>query len=146
MLLGAFLLARPTAPACTAISLRAEQITDGAEQIVRVRALGELPDKVQVELEVLEVLKGTLAEKTLLVGGHLSADPDPNDKAPPYNFVRRGGRGGACFAFNYLKRGQFVLFLRRGTPYWAPLSAVNEEVSGPDDPWVQWIKRRLGRK
>jgi hypothetical protein len=77
------------------------------------------------------------------VYGQTARYDGPNDGTAPYDFVRRGGRHGNCFASDYKSGGQFLLFLRGGTVHWSPLAATNEEVSGPKDPWVVWLKDRL---
>ena len=29
------------------------------------------------------------------------------------------------------------------TPYWQSLAPTNEQVRGPDDPWVAWVRKEL---
>jgi hypothetical protein len=29
------------------------------------------------------------------------------------------------------------------TPYWAPLLPTNEQLHGPDDPWLAWVRTRV---
>lgn len=96
-----------------------------------------------VTFSVLEVLKGAVSTKELILGGQADTYDGPNDHAPPYNFVRRGGRHGNCFAGDYKIGGKFLLFMQNGSATWAPLAATNEEVSGPTDPWVWWVKGYL---
>ncbi len=137
----------------------AAEITEAAElivlgEVVGIEGVGQY--KVagieygsnfgNVEFEILEVLKGRLESNRLTVGGQTDRYDGPNDGAAPYNFVRPGGRHGECFASDYKQGAKFLLFLREGSPNWAPLAATNEEVSGPNDPWVLWVKEYLAGK
>lgn len=138
--------------ACSVKRIRsAAEITADAEQIVRVEAVKQLPaaaDRARNEVmfKVLEVLKGRLPDgsTTLTLPGQTNQYDGPNDAKPPYDFVRPGGRHGNCHAGDYKLGRQFLLFLKSGTTSWTPLSATNEEVSGADDPWVLWVRQRLG--
>jgi hypothetical protein len=154
LLIGAVLLlaaARPApAPACSVNHIdTAEQITAKAEQIVRAQVIAatpgprERPWSGQVTFKVLEVLKGGSPGATLTLAGQTARYDGPNDQKPPYHFVRPGGRHGNCSALDYRMGGQFLLFLKDGSPYWSALAATNEEVTGEDDPWVRWVRQRL---
>lgn len=136
-----------------------------AEVIVVARAegLSDVPGragslagaKTQVTFSVLRVLKGELPGGELTFNGVLTDRNDSNDRPVPYDFVRRGGRSGNCFALNYRQGAEYLLMLRRGdsdadaqpktlTPYWSPLAPTNEQVLGAnDDPWVAWVTRQL---
>src|SRR6185503_20371718 len=71
----------------------------------------------------------------------------------PYRFVRPGGRSGSCFANSYKKGAQFLLFLKRSnfrpetnTGFTINISALgptNEQLRGPGDPWIEWVKAYL---
>lgn len=141
------------------------QLIDQATAIVRVRALGVVPEpgqpgvlagaSTQMGFEVLERLKGSVESHDLHFNGGASRHDDPNDTKVPYSFVRPGGRGGNCFALEYRPGAEYLLFLRAGdvpayaqqsmlTPYWAPLSPTNEQLVGrANDPWVVWVRARL---
>jgi hypothetical protein len=71
---------------------------------------------------------------------------DFNDRPVPYDWVRSSGTSGSCFAFDYREGAEYLLFLRSIggvlTPYWAPLAPTNEQVTGPEDPWVIWTRNR----
>ncbi len=95
-----------------------------------------------------------LLRRDLEISGVLSEQDDPNDRPAPYDFVRRSGRRGNCFALDYRRGAEYLLFLTRGfrpssarrddfTPYWAPLAATNEQLFGTDDPWVIWVRKSL---
>jgi hypothetical protein len=50
----------------------------------------------------------------------------------------------------YRRGAEYLLLLTREqagelTPYWSPLAPTNEQVSGPDDPWIQWVKIEVAR-
>jgi hypothetical protein len=128
-----------------------------AEVIVRVRAIDavtqpgsspfELLPKTVVRFLILEQLKGETRLFDLSVSGTLTAHPDFNDQSVPYPTVRLGGRDGGCVARTYQQGGEFLLFLKTQngalTPYWAELSATNEQIRGADDPWVLWVRQEL---
>ena len=96
-----------------------------------------------IEMIVVEVVKGEFKSKTVIVHGQTVRYDGPNDGTVPYDFVRPGGRHGNCYASDYKAGGQFLLFLRGGDVHWSPLAPTNEEVSGPKDPWVVWVRDRL---
>ena len=102
----------------------------------------------RVTLEVLEVLKGRFHRRRLAVDGRTGAAPaSPRGRQIPYDQLdcaRAGGCGG-CFAHEYRDGAEYLLMLKGVTPYWAPLSPTNEEVSGAQDPWVLWVKGQLSR-
>ncbi len=115
-----------------------------------IRTTGVPDSKVLFKIE--EILKGDTHSGTIELNGYLSDQDDFNDHPAPYNFVRRGGRHGSCFANTYKKGAQFLLCLRRSdavkwpgatTPFTVnidPLAPVNEQLHSPDDPWVYHIK------
>ena len=125
----------------------AAEITDRAEVILLVKVPDEKIERVSpISMTVLEVLKGDFKASAVVVDGETARYEGANDLPAPYDFVRPGGRSGDCFADDYKPGGQFLLFLRHGTVHWSPLAATNEEVSGPSDPWVTWVKERLKNK
>jgi hypothetical protein len=99
-----------------------------------------------VQLVVREVLRGSaLTPATTLTlegitAGYRGASP-PGD----FSGVRRGALAGGCVAYDYRVGGQFLLLLGPNGPPWAPLfvpfARVNEEVTGPSDPWVAAVRR-----
>jgi hypothetical protein len=108
----------------------------------------------QVRFRVVDVLKGAYSSEELTINGRLERADDWNDRAVPYDFVRRGGRRGNCFALGYKEGAEYLLLLRAphqaadGTlsPYWSALGPTNEQVRGADDPWVRWVVGHLGAK
>src|SRR5512144_933800 len=103
-----------------------------ANVIIRVRATAPVDSEPiddelawlnlrYVRFEVLEVIKGRYSGGTLDLPGRLTDRDDYNQDTVPYPAVRPAGRTGACFAFSYRKRAQYLLFLRRVqgslTPY-----------------------------
>jgi hypothetical protein len=127
-----------------------------ADSIVRVRALEAVPTagraavtpstETVIRFEVAEVLKGDPVF-ALSVAGSLEDRADFNDRVVPYEMVRPDGRGGECFARRYQPGGEYLLLLKKRegqlTPYWAPLGATNEQLRGPDDPWLDWVRGEL---
>lgn len=141
----------PVLQACSAMLKPVEQVIQESEQIVRAEVVGFREGKAQspgnVDLRVLEAFKGPLTQPFISVEGRLRDYPARGDTSLPYSQLscaRAGGCGG-CFARDYRRGRQYLLFLKGGTPHWAPLAATNEEVSGDSDPWVQWVKAYLAR-
>lgn len=138
------------AEACSALLKPVEQVVREAEVILRARAMAPEPwwrtSPGQVVLRVGEVLKGSYERPFISVIGQLGeyrADPG---RRPPYQQIDCVGRvpGCAnCFAQRYREGAEYLFLLKEGTPYWAPLSPTNEEVSGPSDPWVRWVRRQV---
>jgi hypothetical protein len=125
----------------------AAEITDRAAVIMLVRVPDRKVAKIApIKMTVLEVLKGDFKGQTVVIRGQTAKYHGPNDNRPPYDWVRAGGRFGNCFAEDYKPGGRFLLFLRHGQVHWSPLAATNEEVSGANDPWVRWVKKRLGNR
>jgi hypothetical protein len=136
---------------CTAVPQSPATLLQDADVIVRARAssveslsLGES----KVRFIVIEQLKGP-RQFDVAAPGKLSDHADMNPGPVPYAFVRPSGRGGGCFAMEYQRNGEFLLFLKRVdgvlTPYWAALSATNEQIVGADDKWLVWVKETLKR-
>ncbi|MEK6666452.1 MAG: hypothetical protein AABZ20_08520 [candidate division NC10 bacterium] len=129
--------------ACTALLKPVDQVIRESEAVVRARVVG-----AGVTLRVLEVLKGSYDRPFVTVPGQIRDYRSDPARRPPYDQIDCVGRvpGCAnCFAQNYKDGVEYLLLLKGGTPYWAPLSPTNEEVSGPNDPWVVWVKRQLER-
>lgn len=127
-------------------SVVAEIDAEGAHPPVSFSSVGAAADGL-IDFEVLRVLKGPTLPAIIRIPGKLTGRDDFNDRPVPYTFVRRGGRSGNCFAYEYRTNAEYVLFLRPGsdvmTPYWAPLAPINEQVRSDSDPWIDWINRRI---
>jgi hypothetical protein len=152
-------LAVPAAWACSPRNpqlLSPGELISSAEIIVRVRADGlsakpatrdDAFEKSQVDFVVLETLKGTLNSDRITFKGHLEQHDDPNGGPVPYAGVRPRGLKGNCFALGYRQGAEYLLLLRLAygtlTPYWSALAPVNEQLAGPDDPWIQWVRSQL---
>ena len=125
------------------------EIVARADLIVLVKAPNEKirsdfgKNYSEIKMSVLEVLKGSYSKKVIGVKGFTDRYEGPNLSEVPYNQVRPGGLHGNCYAFDYKKNGQFLLIMKEGRVHWLPLAATNEEVSGPNDPWLVWVKRVL---
>lgn len=144
------LLAMAAAPAdaCTAMLKPAEQVVREAEVILRARAMAPPPwfrTGSGVLFRVLEVIAGRYDRPYLSTTGTLEDYPRPAGRTPPYKEIDCVGRVpgcGGCFAQRYREGTEYLLLLKGGTPYWAALSPTNEEISGPDDPWLAWVRAR----
>jgi hypothetical protein len=139
------------------------EIVGQSELILRATAvrqsapLAGRPDLTKVHFTVEETVKGTYAAKEIVLPGALSSTDDFNDRPGPYDFVRREGRRGNCFADTYRTGAQFLLMLKRtgpGTRYsdteytvnWYALGPVNEQLRSATDPWLVWVKQQLAKK
>ena len=138
--------------ACTALLKPVDQVIRESEAVVRARVVAwdasMRSDPGRVTLRVLEVLKGSYDRPFVTVPGQIRDYRSDPARRPPYEQIDCVGRvpGCAnCFAQSYKDGVEYLLLLKGGTPYWAPLSPTNEEVSGPDDPWVVWVRRQLER-
>jgi hypothetical protein len=155
-------IAAPNAAwACSATKIRgAEELVREADAIVRVRAAGYAkappgddrygPPSGVVGFDVLETLAGVGLPASVQLSGTLTGQDDFNDREPPYAFVRRAGRRGNCYAFEYRKGAEFLLFLKKApagyTVDWAPLAAVNEQLHSDQDPWLLWTRKAARRR
>jgi hypothetical protein len=106
-----------------------------------------VPGKVEIQFRVNQIIKGIDVPDTLVINGYLTDFDDFNDRPVPYDFVRPGGRGGNCFAYEYKKGAEFLLFLKdvdgKLTPYWDALSPLNEQLHSTDDSWLVWVQKHL---
>ena len=138
--------------ACSAALIGTPAMIDGSEVIVRTEVIGATAGhdalRGQIQLKVLEVLRGRFARDSFRIEGNIAEVPAPPPRrAVPYDeldCLRAKGCGG-CFAYDYQQGHQYLLFLKDGNPYWAPLEPANEEVFGSEDPWVVWVKAYLAK-
>lgn len=98
-----------------------------------------------VRFKVDEVIHGTRVPGFLRLQGGTDSTDDYNDQPVPYTFVRPSGRHGSCYAFGYRIDAHYLLLLRRDTANrWhlrrVALAPVNEQVHGPNDAWVRWVR------
>jgi hypothetical protein len=110
----------------------------------------------QLQFRVLEVLKGKLERDRIAFNGQIDSQDDWNERAVPYDFIRRGGRHGNCFALGHRVGAEYLLLLNETgpknalftvwSPYWAPLSPTNEQIKGKDDPWLRWVREQIERE
>ena len=139
---------------------RTRDIVLRAEVVVRATANGRAPappgsprpDGHYVSFAVREVIKGTPPADTLVFMGGLDdrdSFREPGEDAVPYEMFHRWYGGGDCIAGTYRPGAEYLLLLgRRGgerelDPYWAVLAPTNEQIRGPDDPWVRWVRKTL---
>lgn len=105
-------------------------------------------DRVMLEFEVREVLKGDGVPGTLYAPGRLVTRDYFRAEPPPYLWDRSLGE---CKAYDYRKGGEFLLMLRRGengsfSPDWSYLRHTNEQIRGADDPWVRWVREQVASR
>lgn len=149
-----------TVLACRAPRPSSTAMVSWAEIIVRAAAVeyvkapvGDLrqlnePGDAEIEFSVKEILKGENVPSTIVLNGYLTGRDDFNDHPVPYDFVRPGGRGGSCSAYEYAQGAEFLLLLKkkidgRLTIRWYALAPTNEQLHSADDPWVVWVKAQL---
>ena len=147
------------AMACRAPSPSPQAVVSGAELIVRatasryvkapegnIRTLNE-PGDAEIEFNVEETLKGEAVPSTIILNGYLTERDDFNDRPVPYDFVRPGGRGGSCSAYEYKQGAEFLLFMKnvegKLTIRWYALAPTNEQLHSADDPWIIWVREQL---
>jgi hypothetical protein len=111
-----------------------------------IRAL-HTPNDVEIEFRVEEVLKGKSVPTSLILNGYLTDRDDYNDRPVSYDFVRKGGRGGSCFAYEYKQGAEFLLFLKKADGKYTlqlyALAPINEQLRNKDDEWLIWVKNQL---
>jgi hypothetical protein len=158
---------RPTAAAFCSVSPpiefsagRTKRIVRDAEVVVRAVAVGSTTpgrtlkawDSDTLAFAVVEVLAGTDVPDTLRFHG-LVADWDDFQEGPvPYLSHRLRYSEGSCTTAFYRIGAEYLLLLRRVpgnprlaglTPYWTILAPTNEQLRGPDDPWLAWVRAQL---
>jgi hypothetical protein len=99
-----------------------------------------------VTFRVTEVLKGGEAPDSLRFPGFI--DPRHHFNRGPVPYVRgREDPGGGCQARNYRAGAEYLLFLMRGDAglvlYHSISRPVNEQLRGPDDPWLRWVRGQV---
>jgi hypothetical protein len=146
------LACRAPRPSATAMVSRAEMIVRAAAVDYVKAPVGDLrqlnePGDAAIEFKVKEILKGENVPSTIILNGYLTARDDFNDGPVPYDFVRPGGRGGSCSAYEYAQGSEFLLFLKRIdgklTIRWYALAPTNEQLHSADDPWAVWVREQL---
>lgn len=128
------------------IIIRATATQYARAPVGNIRQLNE-PGDAEIQFQIEETLKGRKLPLTIVLNGYLTARDDFNDRPVPYDFVRPGGRGGSCSAYEYKQGAEFLLFLKevdgRQTVRWYALAPTNEQLHSADDPWLSWVKEQL---
>ena len=154
------LLLATTAIPCTRVGpVVPEEMVAQANLIVRATAVeyAQLPSKPtirttgepdsQVRFRVDSLVKGRKTPTELQLPGYLADADDYNENPIPYHFVRRGGRAGSCFANTYKTGGEYLLVLKLHagvyTVNWYALGPTNEQLHGPNDPWLAWVQQQI---
>ena len=82
----------------------AQEITRDSDAIILAEVTGYARKNEHggdVTFRILEVLKGSVTAGQIILGGQTDTYDGPNDRLPPYDFVRQGGRQGNCYASDY---------------------------------------------
>jgi hypothetical protein len=120
-----------------------------SDHIVRAKVVSWRRGKERgmVTFVVSEVLKGSEQIENLEIEGRLTEYSSALSRPVP-RYQHDCGRAmgcGSCYAYDYRVGEEYLLFLRRGDPYWAPVAPVNEQISGTTDIWYVWVKEELRR-
>ena len=150
-----------TEPSTELSTARTRRIVREAEVVVRVVALGSATgrtlkpwDADTLAFEVREVLKGRAVADTLHIFGIVADWDDFQDGPIPYASHRLRYAWGACINTFYRTGAEYLLLLGRRegdsrhaelTPYWRILAPTNEQLRGPDDPWLRWVRLQISR-
>jgi hypothetical protein len=152
-----------TEPPVELSAARTRGIVREAEVVVRAVAVGSAtPGRAlkpwqgdTLAFEVREVLKGRGVPDTVQFYG-VAADWDDFQEGPvPYLSHRLRYSEGSCINAFYRVGAEYLLLLGRVpdnprlaglTPYWAFLAPTNEQLRGPDDPWLRWVRLQLGAR
>jgi len=128
---------------------RIRQFVDSASVILRAKALATSTGDTHVRFEILEHIRGPDSLSHLELRGVLVARDDFNSGTVPYQIVRPAGQRGDCHAQEYRAGAEYLLLLQPGveglTPHWKPLAPFNEQLRGPDDPWLIWVREAARR-
>lgn len=145
----AAVVASPSSACSVAGSISGATMFSQAEMIVRAKAVEYAVRPARnvqgkIRFQIVETIRGTAGTELVLPGELVDAD-DWNEWLVPYDFVRRMGRGGNCYASYYRDGGDFLLFLKKTndgtlTTEWYPLGPVNEQLRSDTDPWLLWTK------
>jgi hypothetical protein len=120
------------------------ELVRDTEGIVLAKCTKSIPNEreaSQMVFDVVKVLKGDPDVKTLTLMGWDAwrGSASPEDFSGP----RPGAYSGACNAYDYKVDLHFLLFLQgSGRNRWVsgpPFTRINEDVSGPDAPWVKAV-------
>ena len=105
------------------------------------------PTDSKVRFEVEEILKGDILPSSIELNGYLNDKDEFNGHPVPYDYVRKSGLRGSCYANTYKQGAQFLLFIGKSgkgfTVEIDPLAPVNEQLHSESDPWVYYIKGLL---
>lgn len=124
--------------------------TDAVVRAVAVDSIAALPYEYRgwIRFRPLEILRGPFPNREFWLQGSLVDRDDFNEDPVPYRVVRPAGQRGDCFASEYRLDREYLFLLKRDTgglltAWWAPLAPLNEQISGPGDPWLRWVRERL---
>jgi hypothetical protein len=126
------------------------ELVRGAEAIVLARSVRFAPSPkspgfAMLTFEIEEVVAGDFHATSLTID---DVDLEPcAGRTPEDDFSVARPSAAACQAEDYRLGGRYLLFLRQWKRQWGisgpGFSRVNEEVDGPDSPWVQTVRRYL---
>jgi len=120
------------------------ELVRDTQVIVLAKAVKVFPSQdrtPRIEFDIVKVLKGDLKARTLTSMGwnRWEGGSNPED----FSNVRRGALSGACNAYDYKLDLLYVLFINGQDGQWGvsgpPFCRINEDVAGPDAPWVKAV-------
>jgi len=138
-------------PSISGPTIRAEELVRGTPVIVRATAVRQVSrpgeQRSRMVFRVVEVLKGEEVADSIDFAGYVHDADDYNAGPVPYAHRRNGNIGGSCHAYSYKPGAEYLLFLGRFrwglTPYHSIFSPTNEQLRGPEDPWLKWVRARI---
>ena len=136
---------------------RTRNIVLQSEMVVRATAIGTTPPPAgssrpglsYMAFETREVLKGDAVPDTLRFVGYPDDRDSFQEEPVPYLATFRWRGGGDCTSTTYRPGAEYLLLLGDSpaglglSPYWQVLAPTNEQIRGPDDPWVGWVRQVL---
>jgi hypothetical protein len=141
---------------------RTRSIVRTSEVVVRAVAVGSATgrtlkrfDADTLAFEVREVLKGSGVPDTIRFYGAVADWDDFQEGPVPYLSHRLRYSEGDCINAFYRIGAEYLLLLGRQpgnprlaglTPYWQLLAPTNEQLRGPDDPWLKWVRLQLAAR
>jgi hypothetical protein len=103
-----------------------------------------------VRFKAIELIRQDTTLDEFVVYGDLENIDDYNSRPVPYQLVRSGGQHGNCRATQYRVGAEYLFLLKHVdgtlTPYWQGLAPMNEQLRGPADPWLAWVKARVRKR
>jgi hypothetical protein len=134
----------------TGQALSARQLVRLSDAIVLTHVETRTPmtavgERAVVDHKCIRTIKGNACREgeALSITGYVWDKDELRADARVPRTAARSSADGPCVAMGYVADGWYLLFLKRTegkySPYWRALAPTNEQVSGLNDPWVEWV-------